>query len=298
MNEPLTTTELITLADLAVEAARAAGAIIAAHRGRPVETRHKATGASPAAQIVTQVDLLAQAAILELLQPSCAQYRLALLTEESPDDGERLRRRAFWSIDPLDGTLAFVNDTPGFCSAIALVAKDGTPLIAAVCDPVAGVLYRGIRGRGAWRDQCRIRVPPLDPGQPLVLRTDLSFAGHPWLDATQAGLARIAGDLGLAGARIELRTGGVMNALGILANPNYCYFKYPKSGNAGGSLWDYPTSACIFHEVAAIASDIFGQPLDLNRPDSTYMNHRGLLFAASEAIAAPIRALHRQLQPG
>ena len=86
-----------------------------------------------------------------------------------------------------------------------------------------------------------------------------------------------------------------MNACKVLANPHACYVKFPKQ-NGGGSLWDYAGTACIFSEVGAIATDIYGQPFDLNRADSTLMGHRGILFATDETLAQRIRALFRSNQ--
>jgi myo-inositol-1(or 4)-monophosphatase len=284
------------LCQRAMDAARAAGQMIAEHYQTGVEALHKEAGGSAASQVVTEVDHKAQAAILDLLLPTCNAYDLALLTEESPDDGSRLLKEAFWSIDPMDGTLAFVNGVPGFAASIALVARDGTPLIGVVYDPVEQSLYHAVRGQGAFRDGKAITVPALEPDEPLVLRTDFSFQAHPWLEQTQAGLEQIAEEMGLDGAAITYRTGGVMNACGILQTPNTCYFKYEKHGNSGGSLWDYASSACLYNEVVgAVASDIHGHPMELNRSASTYMNHRGILFAGHESLARHIVALQKRL---
>ncbi len=290
--------QLAYLSGLASEAARAAGQVIEAYRGVTVQAGHKSVGTSAASQVVTEVDHKAQAAILEILQPSCAEYGLALLTEESPDDGERQRRPAFWCIDPMDGTLAFCEGNPGFSVCIALVARDGIPLIGVVYDPLSRSLYRAVRGQGAYRDDRALSPPGIDPRLPLTLRTDFSFQQHPWLQATRQGLEDMARRLGMHGAAIEFRVGAVMNACGILETPNTCYFKYPRSGNSGGSLWDYAATACLYQESGAVASDIHGRPMQLNRPGSTFMNHRGLLYAGNRQLASQITALFTSLNRG
>ena len=291
----LTDEQLHELAALAAEAARAAGAVIAARRGGGVEVRHKSVGTCIASQVVTEVDHLAQAAILDRLEPTLAPYGLALLTEESADDGKRLERHAFWSIDPMDGTLAFIQDTPGFTVSIALVARDGMPLIGVAYDPVEGVLYRAIRGHGAGRDGRPLRAPALDPARPLILSTDFSFRDHPWFEATREGLESLAADLGLPGAAVEFHIGAVANACRVLETPNHCYFKYPRADAGGGSLWDYAATACLLQEAGGVATDIHGRPLELNRPDTTFMNHRGLLYAPHPRPAEGVTALHRRL---
>ena len=287
--------QLEQLTQLAISAALAAGRIVQAGLLTPVEVHHKGGNGSTASQVVTEVDHQAQAAIVEMLEPTCSRYGLALLAEESSDDGQRLKRRAFWSIDPLDGTLSFIERVPGFAVSIGLVARDGTPLVGVAYDPLEEVVYHAWQGGGAWRNGQPICIPPLDPARPLVLQTDRSFRSDPRLESTRAGLEQLANQLGLNGADIRFRTGGVMNACDILADANACYFKYPRPGNSGGSLWDYASTACMFSELNAFASDIYGQPMDLNRADSTFMNHRGLLFAADVGVVQGVMALVEKL---
>ena len=287
--------QLQELTQLAITAARAAGDIINHHRHDKVQVHHKDRGTSAASQVVTEVDHKAQAAILEILEPSCANYDLALLTEESPDTGQRLKKPAFWSIDPMDGTLAFIQNTPGFSVSIALVARNGTPLIGVVYDPVTDNLNHAIQNGGIFKNGNTLQIPSVERTQPLVLQTDFSFQQHPWFEKTLEGLQEIAQKIGLNGAEIQYAAGGVLTACKILDTPNTCYFKYPRSNNSGGSLWDYAATACLFHEAGAVATDIFGQAMDLNRADSTFMNHRGLLYSAHQTLADYIMALHKKL---
>lgn len=86
-----------------------------------------------------------------------------------------------------------------------------------------------------------------------------------------------------------------MNACWVLEQSPACYFKFPKPENGGGSLWDFAATACLFNQAKAQASDIYGQPLDLNRPDSTFMNHRGILFCTDNDLAQQISDLYKQL---
>ncbi|MCB1774954.1 MAG: inositol monophosphatase [Gammaproteobacteria bacterium] len=295
MNRRLTNAVLHDLADIAEQAARSAGEIIVACRQEDIVPQHKQVGDSVASQVVTEVDYLAEDAIRTFLQPTCDTYGLALLTEETADDGRRHDRPAFWCVDPLDGTQSFVDGTAGYAVSIALVARDATPLIGIVVDPVEAVTYRAVRGEGASRNGAPLAMPVLDPRQPLSLQADSSFRQHHWRQATESRLSGIAERLGMPGSTVEYRTGAVMNACRVLENANRCYFKYPRAGAAGGSLWDYAATACLFNEVRAFASDLMNGQLDLNREDSTFMNHRGVLFASEQRIAEGILALYTEL---
>jgi 3'-phosphoadenosine 5'-phosphosulfate (PAPS) 3'-phosphatase len=143
--------QLQDLTQQAVNAARAAGSVIDTYRQTQLDVQYKDVGNSLASQVVTQVDREAQTVILQLLQSSCEQYDLALLTEESPDDGQRHKKKAFWCIDPLDGTLAFINNQPGFSVSIALVSQEGESLIGVVYDPLQKVLFHAAYYQGALK---------------------------------------------------------------------------------------------------------------------------------------------------
>lgn len=291
----LDSTTLKALCDDAVSAARAAGRVIASADRDSLRVETKATVTSLAGQLVTQVDREAQAVILRCLAASCSAFDLAVLAEESADDQGRLVRPAFWCIDPIDGTLPFVQGQPGYSVSIALVARDATPLIGVVLDPLSGDLYRAIRGLGVFKNDRPLQTPPLDRSRSLLLRTDFSFETHPWFERTQVELERVADAMGMAGASIDFRTGAVLNACELLQTPHICYFKYPRRSNNGGSLWDYAATACLFNEAGAVASDLFGQAMELNRAESTFMNHRGILYASNRELAGHIVELHRRL---
>ena len=64
-----------------------------------------------------------------------------------------------------------------------------------------------------------------------------------------------------------------------------CYVKLPKSEEGGGSIWDFAATACIVGEAGGWASNIHGQALELNRRESTFMNHQGVIYASNERIA-------------
>ena len=62
-----------------------------------------------------------------------------------------------WIIDPLDGTLNFINGVPHFCVSIAVQHK-GITQHGVIYDPVKDELFSASRGRGAMLNQRRIRV--------------------------------------------------------------------------------------------------------------------------------------------
>ncbi|MCT3011529.1 inositol monophosphatase family protein, partial [Propionibacterium freudenreichii] len=53
-----------------------------------------------------------------------------------------------WVVDPIDGTMNYVETRRDYAVSLALVS-DGQPLIGVVADVVAGRLYSAVRGHGA-----------------------------------------------------------------------------------------------------------------------------------------------------
>ena len=206
---------------------------------------------------------------------------------------ERLTRPYFWCVDPLDGTLPFVEGVPGYAVSIALVAQSGTPVIGVVFDPASGALMHAIKGQGAYRDRSAIR-PVNQASGTLKVFADASFGTQPDYDTILRALQVCASESGLDGVEIIYGSGAVKNACQVLEHVAACYLKLPKPEQGGGSIWDFAATACIAHEAEAWVSNIHGEALDLNRRDSTFMNHEGVVFASSERIAwSLIEALRR-----
>ncbi|OAI19416.1 inositol-phosphate phosphatase [Methylomonas lenta] len=283
----LSCNDLFLLSQCAISAACQAGHAIAKYSRSDLSVSTKDGGASLAAQVVTEVDHLSQAIILQTLLPTCEMFDLALLSEESPDDGERLNKDFFWSIDPLDGTLPFIEGVPGYSVSIALVSRAGEPIIGVVYDPLTQTVYHAIMGQGAWKDGQPLKPIELSKpaAQTLLFLTDKSFAQDPLYPATLIELDYLATELGYAGAALKLQGGAAMNACQVLTTKPACYFKFPKPQVGGGSIWDYAATACLFNEVGLPFSDALGRTLVLNPEGSTFMNHCGVLYCHDQDIA-------------
>ena len=278
---------LTDLTKQAVQAALEAGDLIRSYEDREVEVLHKEGGDTYASQVVTEVDRKAQDAILRILGPSCEEYDLAVLTEENEDDGSRFEKECFWCIDPMDGTLPFIRREPGYSVSIGLVAKDGSPKIGVVYDPVHDVLWQATKGQGVRKNG---EPWTLDSkGKALTFTYDRSFTDRPERDRVLRELEAYAHSIGLKKLMATQFGGAVINACHALENAPGCHFKFAKPQEGGGSLWDYAATACLYEESGAVVSDVHGDPLDLNRPDSTFMNHRGAIYATDVYLAQRIR---------
>jgi 3'(2'), 5'-bisphosphate nucleotidase/myo-inositol-1(or 4)-monophosphatase len=288
----LTSNDLNTLCQTAIEAAKKAGQLISSYADKDVEIKNKKAADSLASQVVTEVDIKAQEVILEILSPTLLQYDLALLTEESVDDKSRFEKDYFWCIDPMDGTLAFTEKTPGYAVSIALVSKSGESQLGVVFDPVTGILYHAIKDLGVFKNQ-QAWNPELSPANKstFTLYIDRSFLLNKNAETIIGRIKHLLSELGISEIKIEKLAGAVLNACWVIEKAPACYFKLPKPTSGGGSLWDFAATACIAKEAGAYAKSFDNSPLDLNRPDSTFMNHKGILFASNSEIATKIQNL-------
>ncbi len=286
--------DLKELTKHAVQAALDAGELIRFYQDREVEVLHKEGGDTYASQVVTEVDRKAQDAILRVLGPVSEELGIAMLTEENEDDGNRFEKECFWCIDPMDGTLPFIRREPGYSVSIGLVAKDGSPRIGVVYDPVQDVLWQATKGEGILRNGEPWTLDTLS--RELTFTYDRSFEDHTERDRVLQELEDYAHSIGL-GKLVSIQFGGaVINACHALENGPGCHFKFAKPQEGGGSLWDYAATACLYEEAGAVVSDVHGHPLDLNRSDSTFMNHRGAIYATDQDLAKRIRGILAQAE--
>jgi myo-inositol-1(or 4)-monophosphatase len=134
------------LLDLAVEAARASGAMLRERFERGAE-RTLATKTTPT-DLVSEADLASERAIRALL----AQRRPddGFLGEES-GEGEPGASGLRWVVDPLDGTVNFLFAIPQWCVSVA-VEDAGGALAGAIFDPLREELFCARRDGAAELD--------------------------------------------------------------------------------------------------------------------------------------------------
>lgn len=268
---------LSQLNNIAIEAALSAGKVIQKYMNEDIKVEKKQGGTSYASQVVTAVDLECENIILSHLLPTCDEFDLALLSEETEDDASRFEKDFFWCIDPMDGTLAFINKHPGFSVSIALVAKDGTPYIGVVFDPSTDTLYHAIKGNGAFRNGRPWEIKHAHNHLSYV--TDRKLKDTPRSPEIESLLLEQVEKLSLNGLREVAGAGAVLNAILVLENGPACMLKLPKKENGGGSIWDFAATACIYQELGLPATNFEGGRLDLNKKDGTFMNPEGIFYA-------------------
>lgn len=293
----LSITELNLLSDLALNAAKLAGRYIQEFDKSDLHAEFKDCGSTKSSQVVTQVDLNSQAIIIEQLQASCMQYDIALLSEENCadiaiNDHARLSKDYFWCIDPLDGTLPFIEGRDGYAVSIALVNKAGQAMISAIYLPATACYYHTKIDKSgklnAYKNNHIIHKITDNPHKKLHLFCDQSFVNHPQYQPLIRQLTALLTLFDLQTLEIISGSGAVVNALAVLERPAAVYIKFPKRQQGGGALWDYCGTACIANAIDAWVSDINGTSLTLNQADDYYMHQKGVLYASHQQLAIEV----------
>jgi 3'(2'), 5'-bisphosphate nucleotidase len=114
---------------------------------------------------VTDADHAAEAVILaglRTLTPGAV-----IIAEEEVAAGRipSLDGKAFWLVDPLDGTKEFIKRNGEFTVNIALV-EDGRPTLGIVLAPATETLWRGARGLGADKREGKGAFTPMKTRTP------------------------------------------------------------------------------------------------------------------------------------
>ena len=252
----------------AVQAALRAGEYIR-HKWKGNFTIESKGFGSAASDIVTEVDESAQKMIYECLQGSLEKYNLGWLAEEGSQDTSRVEKYAFWTVDPIDGTLFFAEGKKGFAVSIALVNKNGNSLIGVVYDPATHTLYQTTLGKPVLLNDHPLQTD-FSTDSPYTLVLDRGFTDHPWFPILSKRF------------QIEFVGGAVMNVMYLLHNPRSFYMKVPKKRLGGCAIWDLAAASIICQNSDGSAQFFDGSRLHLNRLDRLYFNDVGFVFCGAK----------------
>ena len=268
---PSAAVEAVVIAEAAT---RAAGAVIRAAldaRGGPARVQHKG-----AIDLVTEVDLAAEHAILELLAQRSPG--VPVLAEEG---GGAAEARTRWIVDPLDGTTNFVHGFPAFCVSVAL-EQDGALIAGAIYEPLLDRCTTAAQGGGAWSAGARLAVSEVSALDRALLLTGFGYDRREraafYLHFLKHFLERSQGVRRAGSAALDL--------CHIAAGRADAFYEH----NLGP--WDVAAGVLIVREAGGEVTDMRGGPLQLSAPRLLATNrrlHAQMAAALSDLIdSAPV----------
>ena len=152
--------------EVALDAVHRAGDIILERFHSPKEFTFKGR-----ADVVTNVDLLAEEAVLETLRREYPDFGIESEEAGASDIDSPYR----WMVDPLDGTRNYLSGIPHFCITIALTHQ-GEVLIAVTYDPVRQELFYAKKGGGAYLNDAPISASSKREISQCLLGFDMGYS--------------------------------------------------------------------------------------------------------------------------
>lgn len=196
---------------------------------------------------VTEADLAVNALLLDTLRGARPDY--GWLSEETPDDTDRLKTTRQFIIDPIDGTRAFIAGTRDWSHALAVV-ENGEVMAGVVTLPARGMTYAAIRGGGATLNGEPITVTQIASlTQAHVLTTKPNLAPEHWLGGVAPLFSK--GFRSSLAYRLCLVAEGRFDAM-LTLRPSW--------------EWDIAAGALIVAEAMGTATDRTGAALRFNNP--------------------------------
>ena len=236
---------------VAVNLARAAGAILLAHYHSPFLVEQK-VNALEELEEVTAADREANDLIVRTLLSEFPDD--GILAEESKDTERRLEKERVWLIDPMDGTKNFIQRDGDFAVQIDL-ALNGEVVAGVVYQPERDVLYRAARGAGSWiestgKPAARMRVSSRTAPPEMVLASSRSHRSP-----------RMEKVVSRFGFKKEVRRGSVGVKIGLITEQQADIYLHLSPST---KQWDTCAPQIILEEAGGTLTDLFGQPLRYN----------------------------------
>ncbi len=250
--------------DVAIEAAKAGGAVVAAHFGAAPEPEFKSKF-----DPVTAVDRESEAAVIATIN----KRRPAdpIMAEEG--GGTRHADR-HWIVDPLDGTVNFVHGLPHISVSVALYSGD-TGLVGVVFDPLRDELFVATSGGGATLNGQEIRVSQTRELERAIVATGFPYDHDVKADDLAVTLREVLRRV--AGIR---RMGSAALDLAWVACGRYdAYWEF------GIAPWDGAAGHILVREAGGMVTDPTGS-------DST--PSMGQVVAANQTLHPRLRAVVEQ----
>ena len=252
--------------EVAVDAAREAGAILRTEFDRPKKISYKGE-----VDIVTESDRRSEAAIVARLRSHFPQH--AIVAEEG-SGGAAAGAKYCWHVDPLDGTTNFAHSYPCFAVSIGLV-EDGEPLVGVVYNPISDELFTAIRGEGAYLGQKRIHVSPIEK-----LSTSLVATGFPTHLRTSSVNIQYYWEFTLRSHGVRRDGSAALDLCSVACGRFEGFWEF------GLHSWDTAAGMLMVREAGGIVTDIEGRPY---RPgDRSILASNGRVHDEMQQLAAHI----------
>ena len=238
------------MANIALRAARKAGDFMLRAMDRPEEFDIETKAPN---DFVSNIDKTAEAIIVDQIRETYPDH--AIIGEEF---GAKSGNSEFtWIIDPLDGTLNFLQGIPHFAISIGIM-KGRHHEHGIIYDPVRGEEFIASRGSGAQLNGKRIRVSARSKLEDCVLATGLPPGSvENRLDEYMVGLKDLTGSC----RGIRRAGSAALDLANVAAGRTDGFWEM------GLSQWDIAAGIVLVREAGGFVSDLEGGESFFNSGD-------------------------------
>lgn len=241
---------------IAFEASRAAGEILADYFARGVNVRAKEEDASY--NLVTDADLAAEKAIAKIITEAFPEH--AILGEE--ENAGDVNAEHLWVVDPLDGTNNFVHRIPHFAVSIGYYYQ-GVAQCGVVVNPMRGDWYWATRGEGAYHNGRRLAVSPANELDQCFVGCGFYYDRGAMMEATLNAI-RDFFHQEIHGIR---RFGTAALDFCQVADGQFgAFFEYQLNP------WDFAAGLIIVEEAGGKVTDGLGKPMEMRSTSAVVSN--------------------------
>lgn len=240
---------------VAKEAAIEAGHIVKKY----YETELELQGKGSVANFATRADIESEAKVIEVIRNNFPDHNI--IGEESGriENGSEYS----WAIDPIDGTIPFVDGIPFFGISIGLL-KNNEPYLGVINMVAKEELYWAEEGKGAFRDGKKIQVR--DRKELSASTIALEF-GH-----TERNMRLEKHFLPIVEkVRYAYVFGSAVQSLTLLAQGNLdgCFIR--------AYVWDFAAGAILVKEAGGRFTEVTGAKADFTKEKIQLISTNGFI---------------------
>jgi myo-inositol-1(or 4)-monophosphatase len=261
--------------DVAIEAAKRAGAVIQKNRGAELDIEEKESSRT---SIVTAVDLRSQQEIIRTIRRA---YPDDVIVGEEGSDGTG-SSPSRWYVDPLDGTTNYAHGLPFYCVSIACCDEAGIA-VGVVYDPARDDMFTATRGDGAMLNGRPIAVSASEQLRSSVVSTQVQSDDGTVLDLYAS---RLRAFLGVSRAVRSL--GAPALALAYVACGRLDAFF-----EADMSPWDTLAGTLLVEEAGGLATTFAGSKRPIAQRTDILATNGRLHHEITATLRSNDRALRR-----
>ncbi|MBC7797160.1 MAG: 3'(2'),5'-bisphosphate nucleotidase CysQ [Pyrinomonadaceae bacterium] len=191
-----------------------------------------------------------------------------VLSEEEPDDDDRLTKNRVWFVDPIDGTNGFISKSGDFAIQIGL-AIDGESVLGVVLESARNKLFHAVKNRGTFLEIYRKNIKTRNDAKRLQASDKIDFSEMTIATSRSHRVTNTTRIVESLTVKNEIQRGSVGVKVGLICEQVADLYVHlsPRS-----KQWDTCAPEIILREAGGELTDLFGERIIYNTKDVQNLN--------------------------